>query len=127
MHQQSLKPPASQHALLLFSRRRASRDQVIASCMHASLEVRAGSGVSILLHACIGVHACKCVSVHAGSEAEPCWADGEFDGTVEHQPSHSASAAGGAPASPQKPQPAPTGPGGPKPAAHAAELSGWLG
>ena len=99
-------------------------EKILARCMHASVEVRTGSGVFILVHACIGVRACKFVSVHAGSQAEPRWTDREFDGAGEHQPSHSASAAGGALASPQKPQPAPAGPGGAKSAAHAAELSG---
>ena len=90
--------------------------------------MRAGSDVFILLHACIGVvvHA-NFAGVCAGSEAKPRWPDREFDGTVEHQPSNSASAAGGTLAKAQQPRPASAGPGGAKSAAHAAKLSGWLG
>lgn len=123
---QFVKAAALQHALSLYPTLRAGRNQVLAKCMHAGVKVRAGSDVLVLLCACIGVRACNCADVHAGSEAESCRPDRESDGSGEHQPSNSASAAGGTLASAQKPEPAPAGPGGAESAAHAAELSGWL-
>lgn len=128
MHHQSLKAAVSHHATITINQTPGYLGiKPWLGTMHAS----AASGCrQCCLHSSSCMHwsrACRLACAHAGIEAEPRRPDREFDGTVKHQPSHSASAAGGAIASAQKPQPAPAGPGGAQPAAHAAELSGWLG
>ena len=91
-------------------------------CMQVFKCIQAVMSLLFFFHACLGVHACDFVGVHAGSEAEPRWLNRQSAVAGEHQPSNSASAAGRALAAAQKPQPAPTGAGSATSAAHAAEL-----